>query len=131
MPASILQYSTDWVAHAGKSWSHGTVSISGGVFLREKLLPILSEVNAATTIVPNFSGIERDKWKLELKSWAEHPKHKPRDCPWTLVPGSGSDGSLRYQWKHHDRYNYEHQGGSYITNGVYSVFSTSFSLTVQ
>lgn len=124
MPASVLQYSTEWVARAGKSSSYGTAAISGSLFLREKLLPILSEINTRTTIIPFFSGIERDTWKLELTCWSDHPKRQIGDCAFSFVPGSGGDGSLRYHWKHHDRYNYEHQGGNYIMTGVYSVACT-------
>lgn len=125
LPAAVLQYSTDWVAHSGKSWAYGTASIASSLFLRDLLLPKLFKVNASTTVIPFFSGIERDQWKLDLKSWAKHPQSSEGDCPFEFVPGSGNDGSLRYQWHHQDKYNYEHKGGSYIMNGNYTVSSTS------
>ena len=120
-PARVLQYSTDWVAHVGKSSSYGSVSISESIFLRDRLLPLLSEVNATTTIMPSTFGIERERWKLDLIPWAKHPERKDGDCPFGMVPGGGSDGFLQYQWRHSDKYNYEHHGGSYIANGFYSV----------
>jgi hypothetical protein len=124
-PARILQYSTDWVAHSGKASAYGTVSISGSVFLREKLLPLLAEVNASTTILPSTFGIEGDRWKLNLISWKDHQQRTVGDSPFGLVPGSGNDGSLRYKWNHQDKYHYEHLGGSYILNGFYAVSCTS------
>ncbi|EKM54028.1 uncharacterized protein PHACADRAFT_257609 [Phanerochaete carnosa HHB-10118-sp] len=121
MPASVLQYSTEWVVRAGRFSSYGTAAISGGLFLRERLLRRLSEINTRTTVIPRFSGIERDTWKLKLSCWSDHPERQNENCVFTLDPGSRADGSLRYFWQHHDKYNYEHRGGNYIMTGQYSV----------
>ncbi|EKM54017.1 uncharacterized protein PHACADRAFT_196455 [Phanerochaete carnosa HHB-10118-sp] len=52
MPASALRYSTEWIVRVGRFSSYGTAAISGGLFLREKLLRKLSEINTRTTIIP-------------------------------------------------------------------------------
>ena len=121
MPASVLQYSAEWVPLTGGSPSYGTAAISGSLFLTQRLLPILSDCNARTTIIPTFSGVERDIWKLELTSLANHPKRQPEDCAFTLVSGSGADGSLRFCWQNHEKYSTEHEEGGYAMSGIYSV----------
>ncbi|GJE96750.1 hypothetical protein PsYK624_129560 [Phanerochaete sordida] len=120
--SSGFQYSTEWVAHAGRFSSCGTVGISADLFLRGKLLPIVSEINAATTIIPNFSGIKQSQWNLALTTWSEHRDRKDEPPP----PPSAVDGSpdepLKFLWKHHDKLNYEHTSPSqHIADGVYTV----------
>ncbi|KIP08274.1 hypothetical protein PHLGIDRAFT_509076 [Phlebiopsis gigantea 11061_1 CR5-6] len=125
LPTSALQLSTDWVAHAGRFWTHGTGGISSAVFLRERLLPLLSAVNAVTTVVPASSTIERDgKWELELNSWAKDAQRTSRNCPFSHVPASNEEGALRYQWDHQEEFNYDQQGNP-TASGVRSVSSTS------
>ena len=126
-PASILQPSTDWVAHAGRFWSHGTGSISGAVFLRERLLPLLSKINSITTIAPSSSTIERDKWRLEFSSWANDAQRTSKNCIFTPVPAITEEDVLRYQWDYQRQFNYDQHGAMVTVNGSRTVFSTSTS----
>lgn len=120
-PASTLQFSSGWVARSTKASSYGTVGLSKQVFLEGTLLALLSKINEKTTIVPIFSGIEGNEWKLLLTTWEKHSVRQHKACPFTFDKTTPNEGKLRYQWDHHDTYNYEHRGGSYIMNGTYSV----------
>ncbi len=121
LPALQLQFSTEWVARANEGVSYGTLSLSRRVFLEERLLDLLSRVNAVTTVLPSFSGIEENKWNLELTTWANHPMRADRPCRFFRMDQGDLPGILKYKWEHRDVWNYEHEGSKYIMNGTYSV----------
>jgi hypothetical protein len=99
LPASILQWSTSWIAQDRESSAYGTVSVSSDVFLRGKLLPILAEINTCTTVVPCVSGLAG--MKLKLTRWSEHSEREESgDTPFELVTVTENEdsGTLKYSW---------------------------------
>ncbi|THH28534.1 hypothetical protein EUX98_g5660 [Antrodiella citrinella] len=118
LPSLTLKFSTNWIAQAIKGVSYGTVSLSKRVFMEERLLTLLARINALTTIVPLFAGVDNGAWRLELTTWAKHEIRKSRACNWVAVQGEG--GLLKYKWEHRDEWNYEHEGSDHITNGRYT-----------
>lgn len=119
---SGFQYSTEWVAHASRFSSCGTVGISADAFLETKLLAVISQINATTTIIPSISGIKQNKWVPTLTTWAKHIDRKDEAPPPPTRDDLHSEESLRYVWKHHDKLNYEHTSPSlHITDGMYIV----------
>lgn len=132
MPPISLHYWSEWVAHSGRLSSYGTVGISNKLFLDHKLLGVLSRVNAATTIIPSFSGIERQQWILKLTGWSEHEERKHSACPFGLAQSNGNDDLLEYVWRCSDVWDYQHRHGHdhNAMSGNFSVAcaSTSSSL---
>ncbi|OBZ68799.1 hypothetical protein A0H81_11368 [Grifola frondosa] len=125
LPATHLEFYDGWVFHTNKKQTYGTVSISKRVFMGERLLSILSHLNAVTTIVPVFSGVENGVWALKLTTWAQHEWRK--NHAYKLQFNTERDGYLKYKWEHRDGWSYEHEGSSDIVNGTYSVsFPTAF-----
>ncbi|KAF8884776.1 hypothetical protein BD779DRAFT_1739314 [Infundibulicybe gibba] len=86
LPSGRLEYSTEWFVKNRKTVTHGTVCLSKKVFLEQRLLALLSRVNATTTIVPFFprsesggfvtlfDGHEGSEWGLALTTWARHSR---------------------------------------------------------
>lgn len=124
LPSPNLNDSTYWVARSHQALAYGTVCISRDVFLRDQLLPLLVDFNAATTVIPSTFGISRDRWQLDLTNWARHPKRKAGDCPFSPQVASDDDiECLRYQWRHQVRHVYDYQGGVYLPDATYYVIS--------
>lgn len=124
LPSLTLKFSTNWIAQAIKGVSYGTVCLSKRVFMEERLLTLLARINALTTIVPLFAGVDNGAWRLELTTWAKHEIRKSRACNWVAVQGEAN--LLKYKWEHRDEWNYEHEGSDHITNGRYTT-SCEFS----
>ncbi|EMD31462.1 hypothetical protein CERSUDRAFT_69274 [Gelatoporia subvermispora B] len=123
LPASRLGFSAPWVARVSKGISYGTLAISRRIFM-DRFLELFANVNRHTTIVPAFNGIENDKWRLQLTTWAEHEFRKHSKCQWKVR--SERDDFIKYAWEHRDVWRYEHEGSaSDIVNGVYSVISVT------
>ncbi|KAJ3554928.1 hypothetical protein NM688_g2854 [Phlebia brevispora] len=118
-----LSYSTSWIMRATRGISYGTVALSREIFLTERLRPLLSRINAVTTIVPLPFAIENGVWKLELSTWADSTTRRGSDSNWVLE--SGEPGVLKYHWKHLDGWTYRHEGSDNITNGAYTVLCTT------
>ncbi|OBZ69011.1 hypothetical protein A0H81_11374 [Grifola frondosa] len=114
-----LEYSTGWVVRVNKGFSHGTVGISRHVFIVDRLLPLLSRINALTTIIPIFAGVERSAWGLKLTTWAKHDEKKTYSCDWDWRPGQ--DGSHSYIWEHRNDWKNEQEGSGDVANGIYTV----------
>ncbi|KAI0916987.1 hypothetical protein AcW1_007702 [Taiwanofungus camphoratus] len=119
LPSTHLEFSANWVARVNKGISYGTVSISRNVFMDQRLLKLLARVNAVTTVIPLFHGVENDVWKLHLTTWAQHEFRRNRPCDWKL--DAEKDGYTKYKWEHRDGWSYEHEGSSDIVNGAYTV----------
>ncbi|TCD65183.1 hypothetical protein EIP91_003005 [Steccherinum ochraceum] len=118
LPSLTLKFSSHWIAHAVRGVSYGSVCVSRKVFLEERLLSLLARVNALTTIVPLFAGVDNGAWRLELTTWAMHEIRKGRACNWVAV--KDVFGALKYKWEHRDEWNYEHEGSDHIANGIYT-----------
>ncbi len=119
LPSLSLKYFTSIIMRATRGISYGTVALSKRVFLEERLRPLLSRINAVTTIVPLPFAIENGEWKLELTTWAENVTRRGSDSNWIL--DKAEPGVLKYSWKHLDGWTYRHEGSDTITNGSYSV----------
>ncbi|EKM54030.1 uncharacterized protein PHACADRAFT_257614 [Phanerochaete carnosa HHB-10118-sp] len=123
-PAIPLQYWSEWVAHSGRFASYGTVGISNKLFLNNRFLEILSRINAATTIIPSFSGIEKEQWILKLTGWSNHEERKGSACPFGLTQANVSEDMLVYVWRCSDVWDYQHHHG----HGDHNVMSGNFSV---
>lgn len=122
LPALSLKYTTSWIIRATRGISYGTVALSKRVFLEERLRPLLSRINAVTTIVPLPFAIESGEWKLQLTTWAESTARRGSDSNWVLE--KAEPGVLKYSWRHLDGWTYRHEGSDLVTNGSYTVLCT-------
>ncbi|KAI0700946.1 hypothetical protein BC835DRAFT_322712 [Cytidiella melzeri] len=105
MPA--MKFSSDWIARAGRLSQCGAICISKDLFFNERVLKLLSKVNAATTMIPYFTGVHGDDWGLDLVRWSDDVKRKDQGSRFTLSDIPGKEGVLLYSWKHHERWIYE------------------------
>ncbi|KAL4248925.1 hypothetical protein ABKN59_007566 [Abortiporus biennis] len=118
LPCIQLKFSTSWIIRVNKAICYGTVCLSKRTFLDERLLHLLSRINALTTVIPMFSGVDNGAWRLDLTTWAKSEMRKDRPCQWVHL--KEHDGLLKYKWQHRDVWHYEHEGESdYIIDGVY------------
>lgn len=116
-----------WViAGKGKKSSLGTICLSREAFLEGTLLRRLADINAMTTIVPNFAGVIDGEWNFDLTTWGAHSFRKNKVCKW--VPEGSHDGCLKYIWEHRDGWSHEHEGSAGDEkNGKYSIECKRFS----
>ncbi|TFY80143.1 hypothetical protein EWM64_g3867 [Hericium alpestre] len=103
-----IPHSGTWAFGLNREITQGTVILSREVFLKNKLSSLLSYINASTTVIPTFSGVEEGKLELTLKTWKDSAK-AGRDC--SFKQSSSSDGRLEFIWHNVDRWAYEHEGG--------------------
>ncbi|KDQ52587.1 hypothetical protein JAAARDRAFT_702442 [Jaapia argillacea MUCL 33604] len=119
LPSERLAYSTEWIVKNRGGFSPGTVCLSKKIFLEDRLLAILSKVNAETTIVPVFPDAEEDgEWQMELTTWGK--RRKNRVCKWEQV--KDCESGMDFKWDHTDKWSHEHQGSvDDKNNGTYTV----------
>lgn len=101
----------------------GTVWFSREMFLQRRLLYVLEEFNARTTILPKFVGIENGAWKCDLTTWEQDENHSRRGdrCGWKEV-SEGSPRYLEFIWEHRDDWSHEREGTFYAeATGEYSL----------
>lgn len=111
LPVFITRWSLGWLPSGGAKNTVGTVWFSKETFLEKRLLHVLEEFNARTTIVPKFAGIVDGSWKCDLSTWEKHESRGARGerCTWQSGPSS-SPRHLEYVWEHRDDWNYERDG---------------------
>lgn len=126
LPQLPLRGAMGWAAHQRPAGPFGAISLSSDTFLQARLLPLLFDVNAQTTLLPMFSGVQRDKWKLVLKRWSDDTNRVADDCALLRAADNGDSAVLKYKWYHFDEYGHKHEGGSYVMNGMYTVSSTPY-----
>ncbi|EKM54019.1 uncharacterized protein PHACADRAFT_185015 [Phanerochaete carnosa HHB-10118-sp] len=85
-----------WLAGAGGIVLYGIVAIS------VCSLPVLSEINAKTTVVFLNSTSEQDISHLELTCLADHPERKAVSCPFSCHLKRPAGGPITYRWEHRD-----------------------------
>ena len=120
LPSNHLDYSTGWIVQGNKGFSHGTISIARRVFIEERLLNLLSRVNALTTLIPATPDGMQAFHGLKLQPWAEHEKRKDRPSKWELQP-SDTDGSLKYMWEHCEEWRYNLKGNSNMMSAAHGI----------
>ncbi|KAI8986088.1 hypothetical protein BD414DRAFT_416881 [Trametes punicea] len=113
LPSDHLAYSANWVVHAHKGFSHGTISIAHRVFIQERLLKLLANINALTTLIPVMLDPLMGFHGVSLKKWAEHDQRKDRQSNWRLLPSEGT-GYLKYLWEHLEEWRYKLSGNGEI-----------------
>ena len=119
-PSPTLPYSVDWVARG----HFGTSAFSSNAFLRQKLLPTLSQINAATTLLIGCFRVGKDTLRMPISKWSADPDRKAIPCLFK-PKGESEDGRLlQYEWKWQDVHTYKHTGDDFIPNGAYSVTCT-------
>ncbi|PSS11038.1 hypothetical protein PHLCEN_2v3334 [Hermanssonia centrifuga] len=118
IPSFLLEWHAGWVISTRGHKSLGTVCLSREAFLEGRLLRLLAEINAKTTLVPEFAGVIDGQWKLDLTTWAQHTYRSSGNTDFKKK--SGSSSHLEYVWEHRDDWNYEHQGSD-EKNGEYSL----------
>jgi len=138
LPKARLEYSAEWVTRSKGQVGTGTICLSRKVFLEERLLGLLSGINATTTIVPIFpgsdddddcvalfTGLEASEWGLSLATWGKRNMTRRKrglKCDWEFNAASGG-----YKWDYTDKWSYEHEGShDDANNGIYNV-SCQFS----
>ena len=119
MPSSRLDVSTSWISGS----SLCTIGVSHRVFTHERLLSLLSRVNALTTLIPLNSGagdsLEQAFLNLRLQSWADHEHGKHRPCMFELQ--HSEERVRRYLWKYSEEWKYDRRGNSSIPSASYEV----------
>ncbi|KAI0754908.1 hypothetical protein C8Q80DRAFT_1094717 [Daedaleopsis nitida] len=120
LPSKHLDYSTAWIVQGNKGFSHGTISISKRVFIEERLLNLLSRVNALTTMIPTTPDAFQAFHGVKLQPWAEHEKRKDRPSKWELQPTDG-DGTLKYLWEHSEEWRYNLKGNSNMMSAAQGI----------
>lgn len=68
LPYKSLRYSGYWMLRPG--YSLGTLALSSEVFLKGRLLPLLANINRATTLVPVNLDMDKGHWNISLASWS-------------------------------------------------------------
>lgn len=117
LPAVNLKLSANWIARAGRLCQFGTVCVSADILLKSRLLRLLSDVNAITTMIPVFAGVNGDNWNLELVPWYEHNLRRLQPSTFVLC----NDRSLQYAWYHQESWTYEHLGSMFSSKELYTV----------
>ncbi|KAI0720523.1 hypothetical protein C8T65DRAFT_633331 [Cerioporus squamosus] len=120
LPSEHLDYSTGWIVQSSKGFSHGTISISKRVFIEERLLSLLSRINALTTLIPSTPDVFQAFHGLKLQPWAEHDQRKDRPSKWELQPSDG-DGYLKYLWEHCEEWRYNLKGTSDMMSAAHGI----------
>lgn len=124
LPATQLEFSTGWIVHANRGFSHGTIGIARRVFIEERLLGLLSGVNANTTMIPVLIDPTQGFRGLTLKKWAEHDQRKDRPSKWELQPSEG-EGCLKYLWEHCEEWRYKLRGNSNMMSSTQGISCAS------
>ena len=109
-----------WIVQGDKGFSHGTIGIAKRVFIEERLLTLLSRVNALTTMIPLNPDAFQALSGLRLVPWSLHEQRKDRPSRWELQP-SEAEGSLKYLWEHCEEWQYTLRGNSNIMSGTHGV----------
>ncbi|KAH9891709.1 hypothetical protein C8Q73DRAFT_782384 [Cubamyces lactineus] len=122
LPSQRLEFSTNWIVQANKGFSHGTISIAQRVFIEQRLLQLLANVNAQTTLIPVLFNPLLGFHGVNMKRWAEHDQRKDRPSKWRLVPSEGAD-CLRYLWEHCEEWQYKLSGNGELdaAQGIYCI----------
>ncbi|KAI0667589.1 hypothetical protein C8Q78DRAFT_981541 [Trametes maxima] len=120
LPSRILEFSTGWIVNANGAFSHGTLSISKRVFIEERLLYLLANVNALTTMIPVMIDPLQGSHGLTLKRWADHDLRKDRPSKWVRLPSDG-EGCLKYLWEHSEEWRYKLSGSGDIMNATQAI----------
>lgn len=121
-PMPAMTFSGTWLATAGRLSSFGVVCISADIFLKPKLLKLFSHINATTTMIPVFTGVNKDNWGLDMIAWHEHGKLGGQPCEFELH----NKHPLQYRWRHHEGWTYEHSGNTFLARESYTVACAFF-----
>ncbi|PSR75858.1 hypothetical protein PHLCEN_2v8772 [Hermanssonia centrifuga] len=97
-----------WVVYATKGKLYGSVALSKRLFLGERLLSVLSHVNAITTLVPLPFSLRNGGWNVQLTTWAEGEAGRGGDSKWEL--DKEISGVLQYKWQHVGGWVYHYKG---------------------
>ncbi|KAI0356431.1 hypothetical protein OH77DRAFT_1400405 [Trametes cingulata] len=120
LPSTQLEFSTGWIVHANTGFSHGTIGIARRVFIEERLLTLLANVNANTTMIPVLLDPSLGFRGVSIKKWAEHDQRKDKPSRWELQPSDG-EGCLKYLWEHCEEWRYQLSGNSRLVNSAQGV----------
>ena len=113
---------------------HGTLLLDREAFLVPHILKPLGKINALSTVLCNFSGVNKTHWDLTLKTWMEHPMKLDSgdDCQW-VIDERGNDG-LHYKWDYSEEWKYESNGarvGTYsVTGECFLLYTSEVYLTI-
>lgn len=99
----FTDYSNGWLVR-------GTIALAAGNFLNGRLLSLLSQINAATTIVPATISFHGGQWVTNLTPWANHPLKKGDDTAWVDATGREDADVFEYVWNNEDKYEYHNRG---------------------
>lgn len=113
LPAVELDWASGLVFNRRSAKTMGMACLSRAAFLEGRVLRILAQVNAATTIVPVFAGVIDGEWHCDLTTWEQHDYRKGKECRWKRVAdgaAGGEAGYVEYEWQHRDDWNHEHEG---------------------
>ncbi|CAL1696314.1 unnamed protein product [Somion occarium] len=121
MPPLVVEWFPGWIIENKRSKSHGTLCLSKAAFLEGRLLPLLAEVNAVTTLIPKFAGVIDGDWHFDLTTWKDDIYRHAKLCNWKEKQNVSSQ-YLEYVWEHRDEWSHEHEGTySDERNGEYSL----------
>ncbi|KAI0093282.1 hypothetical protein BDY19DRAFT_903047 [Irpex rosettiformis] len=120
LPQLRHDFPLNWLICMGRAMRSGSACISHNLFLHPKLLELFSAVNAMTTMVPFFTGLNGPNWGLRLVPWAEDEDRKHVSSNFKLEENSCVADELRYGWQHEARWTYEQLGSSWSSHQKYT-----------
>jgi hypothetical protein len=115
---------------------HGTLLLARDSFLERQILNPLAKVNALSTILCKFKGVDKTHWDLTLETWQNDPMKSDSadDCRWDVDTSSGE--GLRYKWEYVEELRYEADGranrdGSYLMTSKILSFGVYLALMLR
>ena len=99
---------------------HGHVLLARDAFLDSHILKPLAKVNALTTILCKFDGVDKMEWKLTLKTWQKVKGDVEDDCQWDKCPDECGKCLNGFE-KRHDGFENHHNGFENHHNGLYEI----------
>lgn len=117
IPPFASKWSLGWLPTGGAKNTVGTVWFSKESFLDHRLLHVLEDFNARTTVLPKFAGIVNGVWNCDITTWEQSEQLGKRGvrCQWKEL--ESSPRYLEYVWEHKDDWAHENEA-TVRTDGV-------------
>ncbi|KAI0700948.1 hypothetical protein BC835DRAFT_323570 [Cytidiella melzeri] len=112
----------DWMVRLGRTLHCGAVCLSRNIFLNPTVLRLFASVNASTTLIPFFTGVNGPNWGLRLVPWSKDEDRKNQSSDFKLEEDLDLAGGLRYKWQHQARWTYEQLGSSWSSQQKYIAY---------
>jgi hypothetical protein len=101
LPSTRIEWSDEFITRSKRTSSYSKLCLSNDAFLSGYLMPLLTKINARTTIISRSTHVDDDDddMRVSLTMWGERRLRKRRGCNWTLKTPSRPD-VLEFIWAH-------------------------------